>query len=104
MRQAALRQAGTGVHSVQRLRLLLVVPFFLAAVPAQAAGGSLNVSVEAVPGTVKSGEGASFRVQWTCSGSGTCDDAKISVPVPTALASSNAFPTPTPSPPVTGSP
>ncbi|MET8700039.1 SpaA isopeptide-forming pilin-related protein [Kitasatospora sp. NPDC004723] len=74
------------------LALLLVVPFFLAAVPAQAAGGSLNVSVEAVPGTVKSGEGASFRVQWTCSGSGTCDDAKISVPVPTALASSNAFP------------
>ncbi|WP_335938992.1 DUF7927 domain-containing protein [Streptomyces sp. PTD5-9] len=74
------------------LALLLAVPVLFVHTPAQAAGGTLNVSVEAVQETVKSGQGASFRVQWTCSGSGTCDAATISVPVPTALASSDAFP------------
>ncbi|MEV3872346.1 SpaA isopeptide-forming pilin-related protein [Streptomyces sp. NPDC049906] len=74
------------------LASLLAVPVLLAPTPAQAAGGTLNVSMEAVPETVRSGEGASFRVQWTCSGSGTCDGATISVPVPTATASSDAFP------------
>ncbi|MCM2390750.1 SpaA isopeptide-forming pilin-related protein [Streptomyces albipurpureus] len=74
------------------LALLLAVPILFAYTPAQAAGGTLNVSVEVVSETVRSGQGASFRVQWTCSGSGTCDGAKISVPVPTALASSDAFP------------
>ncbi|MFF0451080.1 SpaA isopeptide-forming pilin-related protein [Streptomyces sp. NPDC004609] len=74
------------------LALLIAAPVLFVHTPAQAAGGTLNVSVEAVPETVRSGQGASFRVQWTCSGSGTCDNATISVPVPTAQASSDAFP------------
>ncbi|MBL3688318.1 DUF11 domain-containing protein [Leucobacter zeae] len=63
-----------------------------AASPAYAAGGTLNLTMEAVNATVKSGEGASFRMQWTCTGSGTCDGAKIEVPVPVGVSDSAAFP------------
>ncbi|MFK4762117.1 SpaA isopeptide-forming pilin-related protein [Microbacterium sp. ZW T5_45] len=79
------------------LALLLAVPMMMfSSMPAMAAGGSLNVSVEAVSANVDSGEGASFRVQWTCSGAGSCDGSTISVPVPVGVvpagSPSSAFP------------
>lgn len=79
------------------LAVTLVAPLLVfGSAPAVAAGGALNVSVEAVNASVQSGAGASFRVQWTCSGSGTCDDAVLSVPVPAGVipadAPSTAFP------------
>ncbi|MGH3689751.1 MAG: MSCRAMM family protein [Microbacterium sp.] len=77
--------------------VLLALPLLLVgASPAAAAGGTLNLSVEAVNATVQSGVGASFRVQWTCAGSGSCDASTISIPVPVGVvpagSPSSAFP------------
>ncbi|WP_162893068.1 isopeptide-forming domain-containing fimbrial protein [Microbacterium halotolerans] len=62
------------------------------AAPAYAAGGTLNLTLESVDPSVQSGQGASFRIQWSCSGAGSCDNGRIEVPVPAAQADSDAFP------------
>ncbi|MFK4788716.1 isopeptide-forming domain-containing fimbrial protein, partial [Microbacterium sp. ZW T5_56] len=91
IQQATSRRAGK-FATVLLTAALLLVPMLTAPTAALAAGGTLNMTMDAVNPTVLSGAGASFRVQWTCSGAGSCDGAEIRIPLPTAMPGSTAFP------------